>query len=57
MKFALSALVLYTTAQQVYDPKEIREFVDQAPITCSSAIRLQNLASRYYLHSLEVGYG
>ena len=29
MKFALSALVLYANAQQVYDPKEIRDFINQ----------------------------
>ena len=50
-------LVQGTLAQQIYDPKEIRSEINELPVTCSSTIRLQNVASRFFLHSMEAGYG
>ena len=45
------------SAQQIYDESEIRETIDEMTVTCSSAIRLQNLGSGYYLHGMGVQYG
>ena len=53
----LLLLIQSTLAQQIYDPKEIRSEINELPVTCSSTIRLQNVSSRFFLHSMEAGYG
>ena len=53
----LSSLLDMAASQQIHDPAEILQHVAESTLTCSSAIRLQNLGSSYYLHSSEVGYG
>ena len=50
-------LMLTSKAQQIYEPEELRSTIDEQTVTCSSSIRIQNLASNYFLHSMGVGYG
>ena len=54
---ALSGNIKEANCQQIYDPVEIKKFVEESTLTCSSAIRLQNMGSKYFLFSQEVQYG
>ena len=53
----LSLLGTFVSAQYVIDPSEIRETLDQLPVTCTSSIRLQNQANKFFLHSAQMNYG
>ena len=50
MKFCLSLLAA-AAAQNMIDPDEIRETINNLPLTCSSTVRFKNQANSFYLHS------
>ena len=55
--FSMTYLMLTSKAQQIYDPEELRSTIDEQTVTCSSSIRIQNVASNFFLYSMGVGYG
>ena len=55
--FALYALLGLISAQNIIDPAEIRQTIDELPVTCSSSIRLQNTANKFFLFSQKMNYG
>mgnify|MGYP000297419918 FL=1 len=50
-------VIAVAAAQQVYDELEIRNTINSLPVTCSSSIRLQNVANKYHLFSQSMNYG
>ena len=50
-------VITVAAAQQVYDELEIRNTINSLPVTCSSSIRLQNVANKYHLFSQSMNYG
>ena len=54
---SIFVLVASVTAQQVYDEVEIRNTINSLPLTCSSSIRLQNVANKFHLFSQAMNYG
>jgi len=49
----LSLLALATDV----DEEDISQTINKTPITCTSALRIQNVKLRFYLNSAEMNYG
>ena len=57
MMKSVVVLLAGLVAAQEYDSKEIERQIKEMDLTCSSSLRLQNAYSKYYLSSMNLGYG
>ena len=57
MKQVLAAAFVSVVVGTEHDPKEIQREINSSAVTCSSSVRLQADASKYFLNSQGINYG
>ena len=53
----VTAGVFFTAHATEHDPEEINREINNISITCSSSVRLQADATKYFLNSMGINFG